>query len=107
MQQQFEPVADFGELAPGQMKRIAVGGRSLLLVFTDGEYFAVDEMCSHEDYSLSYGCIKGRKIKCSLHGSYFDLATGEPQEEPATEPLRTYPVKIADGRIWVAVESHP
>jgi 3-phenylpropionate/trans-cinnamate dioxygenase ferredoxin subunit len=107
MQQKFEPVAEDGELAPGQMKRVTVRGRALLLVFAEGEYFAVDEMCSHEDYSLYYGCIKDRQIKCSLHGSYFDLATGAPRDEPATEPIRTYPVKVAEGKVWVTLAGHP
>ena len=97
-------VADTGELAPGQMKPVTAGGRRLLLVFTGGEYFVVDELCSHEDYSLAYGCIKDGKIKCSLHGIHFDLATGKPREEPATEPIGTYPVKIVDNKVCVAVD---
>jgi 3-phenylpropionate/trans-cinnamate dioxygenase ferredoxin subunit len=74
------------------MKRVSVAGRPLLLVFTDGQNFTVDEMCSQEDYSLSSGCVNDRKIKCSLHGSYLDVVTGRPQEEPATAPIGSYPV---------------
>ena len=94
-------VAREGELGVGQMKRIAPAGKPLLLVNAEGEHFCVDEMCSHEDYSLWFGCIKGRRIKCSLHGSYFDLATGAPSNEPADCPLATYPVKVEDGAVWV------
>lgn len=97
----FEAVAGEHELSPGQMKKIQAGGKRLLLCNAEGDYYAVDEMCSHEDYSLSLGCIQGRKIKCSLHGSYFDLASGEALVEPAAEPIRTYPVKLGEGRIWV------
>jgi len=89
------------ELAVGQMKRIEAAGRKLLLVNAEGQHYCVDELCSHEDYSLWFGCIKGRGIKCSLHGSWFDLATGEPTNEPADCPLRTYPVKLEAGRVWV------
>jgi len=99
--QGFVPVALAGELAPGQMKTLELGGRRILLANAEGTYYAVDETCSHEDYSLALGCIKGRLIKCSLHGSYFDLASGEPTEEPACEPIRTYPVRLADGKVWV------
>ena len=98
----FEICATVGELAPGQMKRIKVAGRALLLVNADGEYYAVDELCSHEDYSLYYGCIKDRAIKCSLHGSHFDLATGRPLDEPATESIGTYTVRIDGDDILVA-----
>lgn len=89
------------ELQPGQMKRVEADGRKLLLCNAEGDYFCVDEMCSHEDYSLWFGCIKGKSIKCSLHGSYFDLASGKPLNEPAECPLKTYPVKLDGGRVWV------
>lgn len=89
------------ELQPGQMKRVEADGRKLLLCNAEGDYFCVDEMCSHEDYSLWFGCIKGKSIKCSLHGSYFDLASGKPLNEPAECPLKTYPVRLDGGRVWV------
>ncbi len=101
MQAPFEAVAAVDELAPGEMKKITVGGKALLLCNAEGDYYAVDEMCSHEDYSLHLGCIQGRKIKCSLHGSYFDLASGAALVEPADEPIGTYPVKISAGQVWV------
>jgi 3-phenylpropionate/trans-cinnamate dioxygenase ferredoxin subunit len=97
----YEAVAEVGELSPGQMKKIRPGGKRLLLCNAEGDYYAVDELCSHEDYSLYLGCIQDRKIKCSLHGSYFDLVSGAPLVDPADAPIRTYPVKISDGRIWV------
>ena len=95
-------VAKDGELAIGQMKRIAPAGKPLLLVNAEGGHYCVDELCSHEDYSLWFGCIKGRSIKCSLHGSYFDLESGKPLNEPADCPLATYPVKVENGAVWVA-----
>jgi len=94
-------IAIDGELAPGQMKKVEAGGRRLLLANAEGEHYVVDELCSHEDYSLYLGCIKDRTIKCSLHGSYFDLKTGCPSVEPATEAIRSYPVKVVEGRVWV------
>jgi 3-phenylpropionate/trans-cinnamate dioxygenase ferredoxin subunit len=96
----FEAAA-VDELQPGQMKRLETAGRKLLLCNAEGDYFCVDEMCSHEDYSLWFGCIKGKSIKCSLHGSYFDLASGKPLNEPADCPLKTYAVKLEGGRVWV------
>ncbi len=89
------------ELRPGQMKRVTAGGRRLLLCNADGTLHCVDEMCSHEDYSLHLGCIQEGRIKCSLHGSYFDLETGRPTVEPATEPIAVYPLRIEAGEVWV------
>ena len=100
----FSQVAMVGELVADQMKRIEVNGQRLLLVFANDKYYAVDEMCSHEDYSLYLGCIQNGKIKCSLHGSYFDLENGQALVDPADEPIKTYPVKIENQQIWVDVE---
>lgn len=94
-------VASDNELAPGQMKRIQLAGKRLLICNADGELHVVDEMCSHEDYSLFLGCIQDGRIKCSLHGSYFDLKTGNPETAPADEPICTYPVKVEGGQVWV------
>jgi 3-phenylpropionate/trans-cinnamate dioxygenase ferredoxin component len=97
----WQTIATEGELHTGQMKRVELAGKKLLLCRADSGHFCVDEMCSHEDYSLWFGCVKGRSIKCSLHGSYFDLASGKPLNEPADCPLRTYPAKLEDGQVWV------
>ena len=99
----YVAIAAADELEPAQMKRVVVSGRCLLLCNAGGTHYVVDEMCSHEDYSLYLGCIKENKIKCSLHGSYFDLTTGQPTCDPADEPINTYPVKIEDGQVWVLV----
>lgn len=99
------PVAKENELAPGQMKRVQAGGKRLLVCNADGELYVIDEMCSHEDYSLFLGCIQGGRIKCSLHGSYFDLKTGNPETDPADEPICSYPTKIEGGRLWVNTDN--
>lgn len=94
-------VAADNELKPGEMKRVSLDGKRLLLANAEGQHYCVDEMCSHEDYSLYFGCIQGKRIKCSLHGSYFDLTSGQPLNEPADCPLRTYPVSVVDGQVWI------
>jgi len=98
---EYIAVAAADELKPAQMKRVLVNGKKLLLCNSAGTLYCVDEMCSHEDYSLYLGCIKDGKIKCSLHGSYFDLTTGNPTCDPADEAIRTYKVKLEAGKVWV------
>jgi 3-phenylpropionate/trans-cinnamate dioxygenase ferredoxin component len=102
---EYIAIAEADELKPTQMKRVLVGGKRLLLCNSAGKLYCVDEMCSHEDYSLYLGCIKDGKIKCSLHGSYFDLTNGQPTCEPADEAIHTYPVKISNGKVWVMPEA--
>ncbi len=97
----FIAIATTDELAVDEMKAVELDGHRLLLVRAKDGFYVVDEMCTHEDYSLALGCIEGRRIKCSLHGSYFDLATGEPDEEPADEAICSYQVKIEDGQVWI------
>jgi 3-phenylpropionate/trans-cinnamate dioxygenase ferredoxin component len=101
---EYSAVATADELKPAQMKRVLIEGKRLLLCNSQGKLYCVDEMCSHEDYSLYLGCIKDGKIKCSLHGSYFDLATGAATCDPADEAIRRYPLKIEAGQVWVSPE---
>lgn len=94
MSEEWIEVATLEELPLGTMKRVEIGGQRYLVANANGSFYAVDELCSHEDVSLYLGCIQGDNIKCSLHGSRFSLKTGQPLEDPATEPLSTYPVKL-------------
>ena len=103
MKQEFIEAARAGELRPGTMKRIDVAGRRILLANVAGRLYAVDDTCTHEEASLSRGVLKGELVKCPLHNSCFNVRTGEALEEPAEEPLRTYPVREEGGRVLVGV----
>ena len=99
----YTAVASAAEIQPGRTKRILLDGHPVLLANVDGSYYAVDDMCTHEDASLSLGCLKGEMVSCTLHGSRFSVITGQPAEEPATEPLKTWPVRLQDGKIMLGV----
>ena len=92
-----------GELSPGKMKRVDVGGRRILLANVDGRFYAADDTCTHEEASLSSGFLKGALVKCPLHGSRFNVCTGEVLDEPAEENLRTYPVRVEGDSILIAL----
>ena len=85
------------------MRRFDVDGRSILVANVAGRFYATDDTCTHEDASLATGALRGEHVSCPLHGSRFDLRTGEPLEEPAVERLRTYAVKIENGAVLVAL----
>jgi 3-phenylpropionate/trans-cinnamate dioxygenase ferredoxin subunit len=85
------------------MKRVDIKGRHILLANVDGRFYATDDVCTHEDTSLSTGSLRGELVKCPLHGSRFNVRTGEVLEEPAEENLRTYPVHIEGNEILIAL----
>jgi 3-phenylpropionate/trans-cinnamate dioxygenase ferredoxin subunit len=94
------------ELAVDRPHRVVLDGRAVCLVRTgDGAVHAIDDTCTHADVSLSEGEVEGRTIECWLHGSRFDLVTGEPTGLPATRPVAVHDVTIDDsGDVLVAVK---
>jgi 3-phenylpropionate/trans-cinnamate dioxygenase ferredoxin subunit len=80
----------------GEIKRADVDGTPVCVVrVDDGEFFAIDDQCTHGWSSLSgEGWLQGREIECGLHSTVFDVTTGEPLSPPATVALRTYTVLI-------------
>jgi len=69
----------------------------------DGSFYAIDDTCTHETYSLADGYIDGAQVECALHFARFDLQTGDALCLPARLGVRTYPVKTEDGHIFVDV----
>ena len=82
------------ELKDSQHRRLIADGIPVAVVRIGDEVFAVDDHCSHAEVSLSEGEVSGCEIECWLHGSRFDLRTGEPSGPPAFAPISTYPVQI-------------
>ena len=103
MSKTFIEAGNTNEIKLGKMKRVEVGDKAILVCNVEGEFYAVDDMCTHEDSSLYLGCMKGDLVQCSLHGARFSVKTGEPMEEPAEIPLQTYETKIDGERILVKV----
>lgn len=88
---------------PGQMRRLTLEGRDLLLANVAGTLHAIDNRCPHEDASLYNGALKGHCVECPLHGSRFDLRTGQPQEPPADTPVKTYAVVQREDGVWLDI----
>ena len=83
---------------------VEIDDTPICLVKTQGEVFAISDVCSHADISLSEGDIAEGTVECWLHGSRFDLRSGRPTGLPATQPVPTYPVKIDGDDVLVAVK---
>ena len=93
----------FAELADDTPKAVEIAGEPVCLVKTGGEVFAIRDVCSHAEVPLSEGEVYDHTIECWLHGSCFDLRTGQPTGLPATEPVPVYPVKIEGDEVYVAI----
>jgi 3-phenylpropionate/trans-cinnamate dioxygenase ferredoxin subunit len=94
------------DLAPGSAKRFDVAGRAVAIVRIDDDVYAIGDVCSHADVSLSEGEVwcDEKEIECWKHGSTFSLLTGEPQTLPATQPVPVYVARVVDGMIEIDVE---
>ena len=88
------------ELLPGEHKVAWDGDTPILVTNLDGQHYAVEDKCTHEDYELSAGTFENGSVECVLHGARFDLRTGEALCAPAYEPVRTYPVVVRDEAVW-------
>jgi nitrite reductase/ring-hydroxylating ferredoxin subunit len=71
----------------------------------DGEFYAVDDTCSHAESSLAEGYVEDGTVECILHFARFCIKTGAALSAPAVDPVRTYPVKVEDGTVWVDLSS--
>jgi 3-phenylpropionate/trans-cinnamate dioxygenase ferredoxin component len=69
----------------------------------DGELFAIDDTCTHQDASLADGWVEGCTVECPLHAACFDLRTGMPSGPPAKLPVRTHEVVVDDGFVYLRV----
>lgn len=82
---------------------VEIGGRDIALYSVDGEIYASDNICTHGHARLCDGFLDGYEIECPLHQGKFDVRSGKALCAPLTEDIRTYPVKIEDGRVFLAL----
>lgn len=105
--QEYVAVAGADDLAPGEMMSVDVDGEELALFNIDGEFYVIGNICTHAYTHLTegefYEDIRGWVVECPLHGSQFDVTTGEAVTLPATGNAGKYDVKVEDGQILVGL----
>lgn len=94
-------VCTLDELPEGEAVRITAEVPIAVFHAEGGEFFAIADTCTHQDASLADGWLEGTQVECPLHASCFDLRTGQPTGPPAKLPVRTYPVTVTDGVLYV------
>jgi 3-phenylpropionate/trans-cinnamate dioxygenase ferredoxin subunit len=98
-------VASLDEIPDEGAIRVMLEGKPICIARSQGEVFALSDICSHADVSLSEGDVEDGTVECWLHGSRFDLRTGAPTGLPATKPVATYPVTVEGDDVLVKMES--
>lgn len=96
------PVCHLRDLPEGESVRVPTDP-PIAVFNADGELYAIDDTCSHQNASLSEGFLEGCLVECPLHEASFDIRTGKPTCLPARKPVRTHSVTIEDGTVYVHV----
>lgn len=99
----FVKVASARDLDSGNMLGVEAGGKPVLVVNLDGEYYAIGNVCTHMGCILSDGVLKGGNVQCPCHGSVFDVKTGKVANGPAEKPEPAFQVKVEGNQILVNV----
>jgi nitrite reductase/ring-hydroxylating ferredoxin subunit len=100
---EFLKVAKTDEIAPGQARLVEVHGKRFALFNIDGNFYALDDTCTHRGGPLSEGTITGERVTCSWHGSTFDIRTGEVVDPPASQGVARYSVRVTGTDIEIEV----
>ena len=96
-------VASLAEVPPGTLRGVRAGNQEIVLANVEGDVYALLDRCSHQDFPLSDGELDGDRLECIYHGATFDVCSGRAMGLPAIRPVRTFPVEIRDGAVFVEV----
>lgn len=97
-------VAALDECAPDALLRVEAAGEEIVLARVDGDVYALEDRCSHQDYPLSDGELDGTRLECLYHGAGFDVCTGRAMQLPAIRPVKTYEVDVRNGDVYVRTD---
>ena len=100
-------VCAFDDLAPGSATRFDVDGIAVAVVRIGDDVYAIGDVCSHGEVSLSEGEVlcDEKELECWKHGSSFSLETGQPQTLPATRPVPVFVARVVDGNVEIGIEN--
>lgn len=100
---EFIRVLSTKDLAPGEMKDVEANGKEILIVNLEGNFYALGNVCTHVGCLLSDGMLSGENIKCTCHGSTYNVKTGSVVTGPAKNPEPTFQVKVEKDQVLVNV----
>lgn len=101
-------VANLSEVSEGTVKKVILQGKEILISNINGDYYAIDSVCTHFGGDLSQGTLEGSVITCPRHQAKFDVTTGRVLSPPRVGPynpkimdLKLYPIRIENGNILI------
>jgi 3-phenylpropionate/trans-cinnamate dioxygenase ferredoxin subunit len=100
---EYVPVGTVGDLAEGQRLFIDIDEMLIVIFNIAGNYFAIADVCSHDDGPVGEGNLEGFEIGCPRHGARFDIRTGKALALPAFVDIPAYPVRIVNGQIEIGL----
>lgn len=100
---EFVEIAPASELPAGERLFVELGDKPIVIFNIAGQYFAIGDICTHDDGPLGDGVLEGNNIVCPRHGAEFDVRTGQAMQMPAVIDIPAYPVQIQDGKIFVGI----
>ena len=103
MSQWIDVIAEL-VLAEGEHIVVDVEGVDVALFNLSGQFYAIEDVCSHDGTEIASGELDGDEIVCPRHGARFCVKTGAVKCAPAYEDIASYPVKVADGRVWIEAD---
>lgn len=100
---EYVPVASVDELPNGERLFMEIDGQRIVIFNLGGLYYAIGDLCSHDDGPVGEGMVDGEEIICPRHGARFDLRTGKALRMPAVKGIPAYPVRVVDGQIEIGL----
>lgn len=88
----------------GQVRVVDADGQRVAVANVEGQLYAFEDRCSHDDGPLGEGELEGCQVECPRHGARFDVRTGAALCMPAVVPIETFPVHLADGAVSIELE---
>jgi nitrite reductase/ring-hydroxylating ferredoxin subunit len=101
MEEGFVAVAQVGDLAPGEMKFVAVERERIVLAHVEGGFYALRDVCGHRNAPLSRGQLEGCLIECPLHFAQFDIRTGKYVDGPLSADVPAYEVRVEGDTVYL------
>jgi 3-phenylpropionate/trans-cinnamate dioxygenase ferredoxin subunit len=100
---EFVEIAPAADLPNGERLFVDLGDKPVVIFNIAGKFFAIGDVCTHDDGPLGDGMIEGFNVVCPRHGAEFDVRTGQAVQMPAVVDISAYPVQLRDGMIFIGV----